>query len=924
MSLRTKTLLVISVVLTLLFAILFAVVSRIFLDGFSQIEGREARDNGQRVLNVIDQEMKSLNTTVGDYSQWDDTCAYIQSHDPDFTDSNFPLSNFADLQIDAVIIADMQRNILYSQGVDYNYREFQPVSPQLLTLLIQDASPLWPTINQDSMGIVILPEGPMLVSARAILTSNNEGPMRGTFLIGRYLNDRKISEIEELTSLTLSIRSANDPQLPEDFKLARNNLRGSNLPEVRALDEERIAVYAFIADVSEAADSGLIVRVDTTRDVNKQAQISVGYLLIFMGVTGVVFCVAMLWLLERLVLARLARLSEDVTYIGLSGDSEARVAPVEGQDELSALAETINATLEALSRSHDRLMESEIQLRRITDSMSDLIIYIDLEGRIQYASPSHGWVLGYEPAHLLGYLQVDFIVPEDRESFVAWIQRVLSHGMPERLEFRVRHAADEELWLEANANVMVTEAGEVIGVAVSARDVTARKQAEDEIQRLNWILKRRARELAILNKAGRMMTSTLELKKVLDVVITETQTLFDAAGAWILLYDSVTEQLEYATVAGNGYEKLAGHRFPASVGIGGWVVRERKSVLINDVPNDPRFYDELDRLTGLTTHTMLSVPLLFQDTVNGVIVVVNKSTGELDGRDQELLEAVAAAAAVAIKNAQLYSNLELSLRQEQTTRAQLIQAGKLSAMGRMVASVAHELNNPLQTIKNCLFLLQQDMGPEMETNEFMLTVMAEIQRLSDLVSQLRAVYRPTTAEQSVELDLGALLEDVRGLVAPHMNKNRVQGDFLAPPIPLRIYGVGDQLKQVFLNIILNAVDAMQPAGGTLTVSWLLDDPGWVGVVFDDTGPGIDPGIIANLFEPFFTTKETGMGLGLAICYDIVQKHRGRIEVQNRIESGARFIVWLTQEGPAPAEEAGVDLQLERSNENGGKWNHSHR
>jgi signal transduction histidine kinase len=133
---------------------------------------------------------------------------------------------------------------------------------------------------------------------------------------------------------------------------------------------------------------------------------------------------------------------------------------------------------------------------------------------------------------------------------------------------------------------------------------------------------------------------------------------------------------------------------------------------------------------------------------------------------------------------------------------------------------------------------------------------------------------------------------------PHLDENRVWWQYLSPSSPLVVNGIPDQLKQVFLNLSLNASDAMQTEGGPLTVNASITADGrQVSVAFRDTGPGIDPRDLPNLFEPFFTTKESGMGLGLAICYDIVQKHGGRIEVESQRGQGATFTVWLPLTSP---------------------------
>jgi len=236
--------------------------------------------------------------------------------------------------------------------------------------------------------------------------------------------------------------------------------------------------------------------------------------------------------------------------------------------------------------------------------------------------------------------------------------------------------------------------------------------------------------------------------------------------------------------------------------------------------------------------------------------------------------------------------LQTLLRQEQAMRDQLVQAEKFTAMGRMVASVAHELNNPLQTIKNCLFLARQDVLPEDPLYEYLNISTTEIDRLSNLVAQLREVYRPHTAEMVCPLDVGALLQETHTLVTPHLQKHRVQWKQSSPAANFLVEGIADQLKQVFLNISLNAIEAMQPTGGVLSVNMAANENRQVAITFTDTGPGISSENLSKVFEPLFTTKRAGTGLGLSISYDIVRAHGGQITVESQPGKGSSFIVWL--------------------------------
>jgi two-component system, sporulation sensor kinase C len=211
----------------------------------------------------------------------------------------------------------------------------------------------------------------------------------------------------------------------------------------------------------------------------------------------------------------------------------------------------------------------------------------------------------------------------------------------------------------------------------------------------------------------------------------------------------------------------------------------------------------------------------------------------------------------------------------------------------MVASVAHELNNPVQTIQNCLFLTTQDIPTSSPIHEYLDMALSETRRVSKLVSQLREIYRPAKAEPMQSLDLLSITEEVKTLLLPHLQHNQVTWVQSADQQEIIVAGISDQIKQVFLNISLNAIEAMQPEGGCLSVDIsLLAERNQVCISFRDTGPGISQENLAKLFEPFFTTKESGIGLGLSICYDIIDRHLGEITVDSKLDEGSTFTVWL--------------------------------
>ncbi|MDQ2996316.1 MAG: ATP-binding protein [Chloroflexota bacterium] len=278
-------------------------------------------------------------------------------------------------------------------------------------------------------------------------------------------------------------------------------------------------------------------------------------------------------------------------------------------------------------------------------------------------------------------------------------------------------------------------------------------------------------------------------------------------------------------------------------------------------------------------------------------------------RDLLFVQALADLAAVAIaettqrERAQL---LQRNLTQTQslhaetqarldTAQAQLLQSAKLAAVGELAASVAHEINNPLYAARNSLYLVEQDLPPGAPQRQFLEIAQGELGRIARIITRMRDFYRPTRAELE-PTTINDVLMATLDLVQTHLRHGQVGVTTdLAADLP-QVTAHTDQIRQVFLNLMLNACDAM-PNGGTLRItsharSAGADQPAEIVVQIADTGVGIAPEHHAHLFEPFYTTKAQGTGLGLAISAHIITQHGGQIDVASQVGIGTTFTVRL--------------------------------
>jgi C4-dicarboxylate-specific signal transduction histidine kinase len=171
---------------------------------------------------------------------------------------------------------------------------------------------------------------------------------------------------------------------------------------------------------------------------------------------------------------------------------------------------------------------------------------------------------------------------------------------------------------------------------------------------------------------------------------------------------------------------------------------------------------------------------------------------------------------------------------------------------------------------------------------------SETQRLTNIVGQLRQLYRPQVLQTMQPHDLSKIIEEVHTLLIPHLNNALVEWRMISSAEQCLVNCVKDQIIEVLLNISLNAVEAMQSSPvRKLSINMVHSiDRAQVGVILSDTGPGIKPELLPHLFEPFITTKDYGLGLGLSICYSIIQKHGGQITVESQPGQGTNFTIWL--------------------------------
>ena len=395
--------------------------------------------------------------------------------------------------------------------------------------------------------------------------------------------------------------------------------------------------------------------------------------------------------------------------------------------------------------------------------------------------------------------------------------------------------------------------------------------------------------LEALFTIGAEISSTLQLEEVLQRIVAHARRLMAARVSSILLLDPEEGTLRPAATEGASEAYLAQPAREVATSLTGEVIKTGRPLYTPDVRTETRYrVADLARREGLCS--LLSVPLRARSAIIGVLNVYTTQPRCFEDSDVRLLTLLASQSAIAIENATLH-------REEMQAREQLRQSEKLAALGKLSAGLAHELRNPLNTVLMLIYAMSHDQAqgyPQERTStpgfaDDLRIVQGELQRIKLLLDQFLEFARPRPPHFQRER-LQEIMEETLLLIGPeaHVREIVVRKDWANNLPPAWVDGT--QIKQVFLNLLLNALQAM-PHGGTLTVHIGVGG-GRLRVSIADQGAGISPEVRAQLFDPFFTTKEDGTGLGLSISQRIIEGHNGRLRLFSQPGVGTTVCIRL--------------------------------
>ncbi len=527
---------------------------------------------------------------------------------------------------------------------------------------------------------------------------------------------------------------------------------------------------------------------------------------------------------------------------------------------------------------------AEEKYRLLFDQVQEGVYVATSAGRLLDCNDAFVHMLGYETREELLQLNLDEDIRVDAGQREIFHKDIEQQNYVRNFEVTMRRK-NGTLLLAAESSFATRDGGgNIERYQGFVLDVTEKRRAEDEMRRRN-------RELNALNAMAVVATQSFDLDEILNLTLRQVVSLFGAESGAVYLSDSdATTYRRRAAWGPRSRDKSRPAEINFADGFGDLIMRSRAEVITAEY---------LPHLTGTVAEFIRSNSdgawswVLFwgKDNPIGMMGLRNHAEYEYSSGEENLLVAISRQLATTIEKVRLYEETCKAYEDLRRTQEQLLQSEKMSAVGQLIAGVAHELNNPLTAILGYAQLLETE-GLNERAQDYVAKMFKQAQRTHRVVQNLLSFARQRKPERS-EVDIRKALEETLALRDYDLKVNHIAVEKELGVEAAMVVADPHQLEQVFLNIINNAVDAVLETGrgGKLRIR-VSSEGGFVAARFADDGPGIkDP---KRIFDPFYTTKNVGKGtgLGLSICYGIVKEHGGDILAFNADGGGAVIEVRL--------------------------------
>ncbi len=481
MNLREKTLIVMGVFLILVVLILYITAQMELFLGFSKLEEEVMHKDVERALNAISNDLDSMDGLADHWATRNDTVAFLKAHDLSFVENyqeELADESLSNMGINLLLFMDSFGQMAFIRYLDENASRMEIPSDLSDQLSFYGFCPGCLDKQSKYSGIIQISNQPMLVVTNPVIMRKGDGSSAGRVVLGRFLTNKEIARLSKTTQLHITIKSLNDDKMPPDFKEAKLSLPGNDSVLVRNLDNDSIAGYALLTNIY--SNPLLILRIDSTRAIYMQGLKSLRSFAILFTLADIFLFMLTLLFLDRFVLSRLSVLTTGVAKIGKSQNMASRLM-IQGKDELSGLASSINGMLDALEQAHEEIINSEKRYKAVVEEQSDLILRTLTDGTITYCNEIFCRFFSNSQDKIVGN-GIDSLIPnEDLQPAVDMVSELMPDNST--ISFVSLFMRPEgRRWIQWTSHGIFGQSGSLIEIQSVGRDITELKMAEEALK----------------------------------------------------------------------------------------------------------------------------------------------------------------------------------------------------------------------------------------------------------------------------------------------------------------------------------------------------------------------------------------------------------------------------------------------------------
>jgi PAS domain S-box-containing protein len=412
MKLRSKTLLFSGLIIIVLVVVLLSISYLVFQSTYSGIETKYSYHVLNDEMSDFNNSLFAMNQTTQDWAQWDDAYTFVSGNNPNFVKNDIPSNTYTRLDINLIIFVNNNGKIMYGKAYDLKTNQYTSLPTNLTSFT--NNSPLLVHDNQTGLsGVLNLPEGPMMITTQPIVNGHGQGPVKGTLIMGRYINTDYLTSLINIPNGTLSVSSYSSSNQSTDVNKIFPTLSQTSPSNILRLGPNSIAAYRLINDIY--GNPAIILKSQMPRTLYNTYINTVHYFIITIVLLGMFFAGLIIYSLDKSVLNRLDKIMGEIKDIGKKGDLKRRIT-VNGNDELSDLASSMNNTIHALQKSERNLEDSEKNYRSIFENTGTAMLIADEDMTISLVNKTFENILKQNKEDIEGKQNwINMLVPADQE-----------------------------------------------------------------------------------------------------------------------------------------------------------------------------------------------------------------------------------------------------------------------------------------------------------------------------------------------------------------------------------------------------------------------------------------------------------------------------------------------------------------------------